>query len=238
MFPSELRGSLPRRVRLNSTNASPLLVAVLLLMGLGGAALGYDCYFDVKEVGQRTALRQAGRDTVGKVSATHAGHGPATVSYSFKVNDGYYSGRAEMPDYRLVLHESDPIAVRYLPTDPGVNHPADWEWSGLEVMDLIPQAFVLFFTLMGIVLLVPLFRDRELAREGRRTEGIVIDCSAVKTEFRVEYKFRTGDGVPMTGRTSAPVEYGSGARIWVLYLPQRPRRNSLYPLRYFEVADE
>ena len=123
MFPSELRGSLPRRVRLNSTNASPLLVAVLLLMGLGGAALGYDCYFDVKEVGQRTALRQAGRDTVGKVSATHAGHGPATVSYSFKVNDGYYSGRAEMPDYRLVLHESDPIAVRYLPTDPGAESP-------------------------------------------------------------------------------------------------------------------
>jgi hypothetical protein len=237
-FPSELGGSLPRKVQLNSTNASPLLVVALLCMGLGGIAFGYDCYDDLKEIRQRTVLRQEGRDTVGKVSARHAGHGRATVSYIFKVNEGYYSGRAEMPDYRLLLHESDPIAVRYLQTDPGVNHPADWEWSGLEIMDLIPQAFVLFLTMVGIVPLVALFRDRKLAREGKRTKGMVIDCSPGKTEFRVEYEFRTDDGVPMTGRTSVSDEYGSGARVWVLYLPQKPQRNSMYPLRYFEVADD
>jgi hypothetical protein len=235
--PSELRGSLPRKVQLNSANAPAMAVAVALCLGIGGIAFGFDCYSNSKEIEHRTVLRREGRDTIGKVTATHAGHGSPTVSYAFKVDEGYYSGKAELPDYRLILHESDPIAVRYLPTDPTVNHPADWEWSGLVIMDLIPQAFVLFFAIMGVVPLVALFRDRKLAREGRRAKGVVINCSPVKTEFRVEYEFRTADGVPVTGRTSVSDEYGSGARVWVLYLPQKPQRNSMYPLRYFEVAD-
>ena len=70
-----------------------------------------------------------------------------------------------MPHYRLILHEADPIAVRYLPSDPTVNHPADWEWSGLEIMDLIPEVFMLFFTSVGVIALVALFRNRRLGRQ-------------------------------------------------------------------------
>ena len=235
--PSELRGSLPRKVQLNSANGPAMVVAVALCLGVGGIAFGFDCYSNSKEIRHRTVLRREGRDTVGKVSATHAGHGSPTVSYAFKVDEGYYSGKAELPNYRLILHESDPIAVRYLPADPTVNHPADWEWSGLNIMDLVPQAFVLFFIIVGIIPLVALFRDRKLAREGRRAKAVVKDCSPHKTEFRVEYEFLTDDGAPVTGRTSVSDEYGTGARVWVLYLPQKPQRNSMYPLRYFEVAE-
>jgi hypothetical protein len=235
-FPSELRGSLPRKVQLNSANAPAMVVAIALCLGIGGIAFGFDCYSDLQEMSQRTILRQQGHDVVGTVSATHAGHGSPTVSYAFKVNDGSYSGKAELPNYRLIVHESDPIAIRYLPTDPTVNHPADWEWSGLIIMDLIPQAFMLLFFMGGIVLLVVLFGDRRLAREGRRAKGVVKDCSPEKSKFRVEYEFHTDDGTTVAGRTSVPDEYGAGARVWILYLPRRPQRNSMYPLRYFEVV--
>jgi len=236
--PSKLSGSLPRKVQLNSENAPAMIAAIALCLGIGGIAFGFECYSDLQEMSQRTILQQQGRDAVGTVSATHAGHGSPTVSYAFKVNDGYYSGKAELPNYHLIFHESDPIAVRYLPTDPTVNHPADWEWSGLITMDLIPQAFMLLFVIGGIILLVVLFRDRKLAREGRKAKGVVKDCNPDKAQFRVEYEFHTDDGLPVMGHASVPDEYGAGARVWILYLPQKPQRNSMYPLRYFEVAED
>jgi hypothetical protein len=235
--PSELRGPLPRRVQMNSTNASAMVVVVVLCLGVGGVIVGSACRGILTQIRERKALRQEGRETVGKVTATHAGHGPSTVSYKFQAGGTGYLGEAEMPNYRLILHEEDPIAVRYLPTDPTVNHPADWEWSGLDIMDLIPEVFMLFFTSVGIVALVALFRDRKLARRGRPAKGVVIDCSPGKSEFRVEYEFRTDDGATVTGHSSSPDEYGAGARVWILYFPRRPRRNSMYPLRYFEVVE-
>lgn len=235
--PSELNGPLPRRVQMNSTNASAMVVVVVLCLGVGGVMVGSACQGILTQARQRTALRQEGRNTVGKVTATHAGHGSPTVTYAFEANGLNYSGKAELTNYHLIFHESDQIAIRYLPTDPTVNHPADWEWSGLVIMDLIPKVFMLFLTSIGVVALVALFRDRKLARRGRPTKGVVRDCSAGKSGFRVEYEFRTDDGVPVTGHASSPDEYGAGARVCILYLPQKPQRNSMYPLRYFEVVD-
>ena len=233
--PSELRGPLPRRVQMNSQNASAMVVVVVLCLGIGGTMFGSACYGIFTQIQQRTALRRDGRDTVASVTATHAGHGSPTVTYVFKANGLSYSGKAEIPNYRLILHESDSIAVRYLPSDPTVNHPADWEWSGLG--DLIPEAFMLFLTSVGGVALVALVRDRKLAREGKPVKGVVIDCSRGKTEFRVEYEFRTDNGLQVTGHSSSPDEYGAGARVWILYLPQKPQRSRMYPVRYFEVVE-
>lgn len=235
--PSELRGPLPRRAQMNSTNASAMVVVVVLCLGVGGIMFGSTCHDILAQIRQRTALRQEGRDTVGKVTATHAGHGPPTVTYAFEANGLNYSGKAELTNDRPIFHESDQIAVRYLPMDPTVNHPADWEWSGLEIMDLIPEVFVLFLTSVGVVALVALFRDRKLARRGRPAKGVVVDCSPSKSDFRVEYEFRTQDGLAVTGHSSSPDEYGTGARVWILYCPQKPQRNSMYPLRYFEIVE-
>ena len=146
---------------LNSEQAR-LVVVVVLCLGLGGLMTGDFCYEIHKQIQQRRSLRAEGRDTVGSVTATHAGHGSPTVTYAFKANGLNYSGKAEIMDYRLVLHESDSIAVRYLPTDPTINHPADWEWSNEG--DLIPQVFILVFTSVGVIALVALIRNRRLAR--------------------------------------------------------------------------
>ena len=234
-YPSELRGPLPRRVHMNSTDASFLLVVVVLCLGIGGTAVGFDCFSTLKQMRQRTVLLRDVRDTVGSVSATHGGHGDSTVSYTFTANGANYLGKAQMPNYRMILHESDQIAVRYLPFDPTINHPAAWEWSGQA--DLIPKAFALFFATMGIVALVALLRDRKLARKGKPAEGVVIDCSPDKAEFRVMYEFRTDDGVRIKGSCNCAEEYEKGARVWILYLPKRPRRNHSYPMGFFSVVE-
>ena len=145
-------------------NGSALVVVVVLCLGLGGlitANFGFEIH---RQVQQRRILRERGRDTVGTVTVTHAGHGPPTVSYGFEANGRNYSGKAEISNYRLVLHESDRIAVRYLPTDPTVNHPADWEWSNQG--DLIPEVFMVGFTSVGVIALAALFRNRWLERYG------------------------------------------------------------------------
>ncbi len=146
----------------NGGNRLALVVVVVLCLGFGGLITG-NFWFEIhKQIRQRAILRQEGRDTVGSVTATHAGHGSPTVTYAFRVNGLNYSGKAEILNYRLVLHKSDSIDIRYLPTDPTVNHPADWEWSGLQIMDLIPEVSMLLFTSVGIAALIALIRNRRL----------------------------------------------------------------------------
>lgn len=147
----------------NGRNRVALAVVVALCLGLGGLITGNFCFEIHKQIQQRAILRQEGRDAAGIVTATHAGHGSPIVTYAFKANGLNYSGKAEILNYRLVLHKSDSIDIRYLPTDPTVNHPADWEWSGFEIMDLIPEVFMLFFTSVGVAALIALIRNRRLA---------------------------------------------------------------------------
>ncbi len=233
--PSELRGTIPRKVRMSSTDASYLLGVVIVCLGLGSIAVGYECASTIHQMRQRTVLQQEGHTSVGKVRETRGGHGNSTVTYTFDVGKMTYVGNAEMPDYRLILRESDQIVIRYLPSDPRVNHPADWNSSALAT--IVPETFALFFTTMGAVALVVLLRDRKLAREGKPGQGVVIDCRPDKSEFRLFYEFRTEDGVAMNGSCNCPEECGNGGRVWILYLPNKPQRNHSYPTRYFSVVD-
>lgn len=234
-YPSELGGPLPRKTQMNSTDASFLLAVVVLCLGLGSVACGFDCSRTLKQMRQRAVLRQDGQDTAGRVSAIHSGRGGSTVSYTFAVNGTNYLGKAQMPNYRLILHTSDQIGVRYLPSNPTVNHPAAWEWSGLT--DLIPEALALFFTIVGIVALAALLRERKLAREGKVAEGIVTNCAPNKQQYRVEYEFGTDDGARIKGHSDCSEHHEVGSRIWIIYLATKPRRNHSYPLELFQVVE-
>ena len=76
---------------------------------------------------------------------------------------------------------------------------------------------------MGGVAFALLSRERKLAREGKVAEGVVTDCVQEKNQFRVEYEFHTEDGVLIKGNDDFENAYGAGARIWILYLPQKPK---------------
>jgi hypothetical protein len=76
-----------------------------------------------------------------------------------------------------------------------------------------------------------------LACEGKAVAGRVTKCIPDDRAFDVEYEFITEDGLLMKGKGDSADEYGAGARVWVLYLPQKPQRNSMYPLPYYDVVE-
>jgi len=234
-YPSELTAPVPRKVQLNSNDAWLGLMIGLLLFALGGTVCGVRCFDAFGQMQKRAALRRDGREVVGKVIATHRGRGPTFVRYTFMVNGRYYRGDEQMPGYRLVLNSFDQITVRYLPSDPTVNHPADWEWS--EFMGLDLTAFSLVPVVIGSIVLVVFLGDRRLARVGKVAKGEVLRCEPNKTQFRVEYEFTAGNGTQTKGACDCWEEYKVGESIWILYLPNRPQKNHSYPLAFFGVAE-
>jgi len=237
--PSELAGPLPRKVAMSSDgDARQLLMLVLLFFVGGGIWLGWKVYDDVQQFQQRAILRTDGREVVGEVTGlSYPRGGPTKVKYRFTVHGVVYAGNAAEPGILgsgPLLHKSDQIIVRFLPDNPEINHPDDWEWS--PYIGIVPIAFQVFFFAMGTFLLVILLRERKLAREGKAASATVTSCTRSDKSFSIEYEFRTEDGVPMRGKSDRAEEQKVGAQIWILYLPQRPRRSQIYPLSDFDVA--
>jgi hypothetical protein len=136
------------------------------------------------------------------------------------------------------FQESDRILIRFLPSDPTVNHPDAWDWPlFLEPIDtIIMSSFYIFFGAMGCIMLAILYRERKLAREGRPAVAVVSTCARKDRTFRAQYEFRTEDGSSIEDSGYCSIQYEPGAIICVLYLPQNPRRNDPYPLPNFRVS--
>jgi hypothetical protein len=235
--PLELGGPLPRTVMLNlDGDARYLLIIVLLFFVGGGIWLGWKGYDDVLQFKNGALLRSNGRNVVGEVTGfSRPSHGPTSVHYKFAFDGVNYFGAAEEPEAKpeTSLNKADKIFVRFLPSNPAVNHPCAWEWS--LATGWVWVAFQVFFWGVGGIALVFLCRDRTLARKGNVATGIVTNCVPTDRSFHIEYEFRTADGTPMKGNTDRKEQHERGTRVWILYMPQRPRRNDLYPLLLFDV---
>lgn len=239
-IPSELAGSLPRKVRLNlggDGRFALILVCCFFIPGL--ILLGWKGHDDIKQFQQRTILRDHARQVVGEVTGfSFARYSPMSVNYRFTVNGVAYSGEAmepRSPGPGTSFNRGDDILIRFLPSNPAINHPDAWEWSAVTGWYFIVGE--VFLTSLGGLVLVLLLRDRRLARLGKAAAGIVIGCSRDDRWFRVEYEFRTEGGVLMKGHDDFKDEYGAGARIWILYLPQKPRRHHRYPLSTYTIVE-
>jgi hypothetical protein len=232
----ELFGSLPRRVA-RSGGDGFLPVALLLFFFLGGAAFfGWYIFDAVQQTQQRAALRSNGRLMIGEVTRlTYARGGKEYVSYIFTVDGVTYSNEVRVPgNSDVVLHESDRISVRFLPSSPAINHPDAWEWSAfLEVDSGVGGLFIMALATAAFHFLR---RDRKLARDGKPAQGVVKSCTPDGRRFRVEYEFDTENGKRLCGASSCKDTHEAGQNIWILYLPKRPRRNRAYPLSDYEIV--
>jgi hypothetical protein len=228
-MPDELAGPLPRKVEFDSNDAY-FLVWVVLIFVLGGAiCCGWYVSTSIKQVHQRAALRSNGREIVGQVTGLPTGRGTRYVKYSFTLEGRDFSGEARIPgNSGIVLHERDHIIVRFLPSDPTMNHPDAWEWSPL--MGLLPTGLLPFFGVLVVVALIFLRREQKVISNGKAVQGVVTGCTRNDGQFKVRYDFRTEDGGLVTGSSYSNDSYGTGDRIWILYLPESPRRNVSYPV--------
>ena len=220
-------------------DAQYLLLIILLFFVGGGLWLGWKVYDDVQQLKHRAQLRSDGRVVIGEVTGFSFGrYTPMSVNYNFAVNGETYIGKAlepENPGPGTRLDKGEKILVRFLPSDPSINHPDAWEWSANIGWWFV--AWVVFNWSVGSFALAFLLRDRRLARTGRVAAATVIGCRPDDRRFRVEYEFRAGNGDLINGHSDRADEYGVGAIVWILYLPSRPTRNDMYPLPLFHVIE-
>lgn len=240
MMPGELAGPLPRKVRLKVGEGDLrfLLPMIVLFLVGGGIYLGWICNYDFNQFQQRAILRTDAREIDGEVTGfAIRRYVPVGVFYKFIVNGTTYSGEAlepETPGPGSALDKGDNLPIRFLPSNPEVNHPAAWEWTADTAW--IPTAGVVGVVFIGAGILVGILREWKLARFGKAVLGVVLGCTPNGRLIRVEYEFKTENGNSIRGNTSRTDELGAGERIWVLYLPQHPRRNHRYPSDFFEAV--
>jgi hypothetical protein len=234
-IPAELRGSVPRKTRATTNGISLELGGLLFLV----FAVGMTIWATVATAHQmqlRQELRSGSSVTTGwKEKLVSGGRGQdEKLSYSFTVGARKYTGEARVPLAQLygVAH-SDLLSIRYLTADPTINHPADWEWSPQWTPFLVgPLAAG-----MGLLLLLSIRADRQLAQEGTAVLAIVTHCSPSRGGFIAQYEFRTEDGREMQGTGWSTDARKAGAKVCILYMPRNPKQNQPYPGPNMRIAE-
>lgn len=180
-IPSELDQVLPRKVDLDLSEGDGRFVVLTILFCLVGglASLGWMGYKDAGRVQQRAVLRGSAQTMTGTVTGISTNRGlPASVKYTFAVDGVTYFGEASERPYqhgKKPIRKADDILVRFLPSNPTINHPDAWEWSAAPEFYLV--CYFLFVTALGCGALIALLRDRRLARSGSVAAGTVTSCT-------------------------------------------------------------
>jgi hypothetical protein len=94
----------------------------------------------------------------------------------------------------------------------------------------------ILFVVPGTAILLTKRMDRRLVAEGKPVVAAVTGCDRSKSGFIVKYEFRAADGTMAKGDGWSQNRQEIGASIWVLYLPQNPGRNLLYPSLNYQVV--
>jgi hypothetical protein len=250
-IPSELTGELPRKVRATG-NGIYLTFLASAFLAFAFAAAVWACLNTVRQTEHRAALRGDSSVTAGEITRTRKMKSSEIVYYTFSANSRSYRGEAELPwQLHRDVERSNSLIVRYLPTDPDVNHPAAWEWSFFWWLPLSTDVVHLpefskesewfmalpIFGPLGFVLFIGLRTERKLLIEGVPADGLVTECApGTRGGYRVKYEFRTEDGRVVQGKCGGERQE-IGATICVLYLRRDSRQNNLYSKQNYRVAE-
>jgi hypothetical protein len=231
VIPQELIGSNPREVRLSEDGITLWIFVALLLAWIPIFAI-WICIQTQKSM----TLRQDGRIVIGKITEKWIPvRGSASIRYTFTVDGVAFSGKSNLPvNLRDKYQVSGNIPVRFLPNNPNINHPDAWEWSaGLYLGAYIYMVCASIFSIWCMI--TPLM-ERKMAREGKVAVGIVTSCKLYRSTCSIKYIFRTEDGRSFIGSGASNNSQQIGASILVIYLSNNPKRNSMFPLRNYQVV--
>jgi hypothetical protein len=226
-----------RKPRLSSKGRTLAKVALIFIVpGLVGA---FWLMFNIpRQLLRREALRRDGRESMGKITkfGKFGRSSEWWVDYVFVVDGQSIRNEVTVPpSFVDALRHADSLRIRYLPSDPGNNHPAEWEWTLItELGWLLPLAWMV----PGLQMVDILRQDRKLAIEGIRVSGTVTSCYSANNTVTVAYDFHGPDGDLRKGKGWSPCVKEAGTLIYVLFLPQTPSRSSPYPMEYYQLAEE
>jgi hypothetical protein len=237
LVPPELRGTIPRDVRLTAAGS------VLVAMAIAAAAAAFVTVIVLSVVHYRAAKERQLRERAG-VSATarveqvvvrRGEHPRRIVTYRYDVGGRSYVGR-------VTLHENDrrniargtPMRIEFVPWRPEASWMAGDRPSGVPIV-LIPLT-ALALLAAGAVIARILRRQWILLSEGRAALARVTGFKKVQREhkrkaYRVSYEFKTLSGARQTSRCEigkAPPPIGSV--IPIIYHRDQPTWSATYPL--------
>jgi hypothetical protein len=231
--PPELGGSPPRPVKLTGTGTALNVLALVMLVG--GVLLGIKLSNDAAAQSQTARLlKEQGAETQATVIRLWRGGGkdrPYRLTYQFEVQ-GRVFHRDSGASRRIweSLTEGSPLRVRYLPADPKLSHPADWESQQIPawVPLMVPAAFASY----TLIIILMLRKQRRLLEDGRAAPAVIYKVSATKGGKSVRYNFRSQAGTLEKG--SGLMARGlaqNGSVVTIIYDPEKPSRNAPYPFK-------
>lgn len=236
--PRELTRALPRETRISGRGMFNVILGILFL--IAAIALGFWLYNDgLQQAAQTAVLRSQGQQATAEITKLwHQGKDSTPmVRYAFTANGVRIRGDASVPKALWPgLQKAGFLPVRYLPSNPTVNHPAAWDRPTVPAWFpfLIPSVWAVG----SVILLFNLRRQGQVAAEGTPTAGVVTKCFRIKGGWSVRYQFRAKDGTILQGRDRVWDRMQPGANICVLYLPENPRRNYVYPMCLYRVVTQ
>jgi hypothetical protein len=232
---SKVNTEIPRKVYLDGQSAIALGFGLLMLL-FGIAMFIWMSNGAITGLHTRQVLVRDGRTVIGDIKKVSRERIGEFVRYAFSVDEVPYSGQAEMEMSNYELPgDQNRILIRYLPNDPRVNQPVNWQW--VSIWDAFPLLLLLSITALGAKVILTALRLRALMRIGIVALGKVTGCAPNKNLFKVYYEYAAEDGTTVEGSCDLKDEYEVGVSIPVIYLRSNPQRNYRFPVGGFRIAE-
>ncbi len=244
--PQELEQPLPRRIRLSGMGVFNCVFAAASIVA-GVAIAGHAVRDELRrEADNRSLARNIaaqGQETDATVTrlATTLGH---LVIYQYTVGGRSYSkGAFITAEHWQALQVGSPVAIRYLPSDPTQSFPeSDSPNSQTHWLLVLPVAGMALFFMFSFaaIQLAAVLPERRLLARGHSARGAVTRCNpgnkGRRSGYFLHYDFPLPDGSQCQGRKFSGQPMTEGSAVAVLYDPDRPRRNTLYPMESVRLA--
>ena len=229
--PDGLGYSSLRPVRLTGGGIALLVVAGAMLLGAVAAGIGLGATAR-RQAKDHRLLQEQGVNTEAQITRVWRSGGKDDqhlVAYRFTVQERAYAARKGVPA-RIwqTLKAGSSLSVRFLPSDPKVNHPT--EWNDTPMPNWLPYLLSGALAAIAFGCTIPLRIQMRLLTEGRPAPGIVTGLRRTKEGTVIRYEFQLLNGATAKGRGQSRRPPAIGSPVCVLYDPENPRRSAPYPL--------
>lgn len=236
--PEALRSTRPREIRL--TGSGKFLRFFSIFLAVGSIALGIVLYLKASvDLAQREDLVRRGISSSARITRHWKTGGKDTrfwIAYAYPHEGQEYQGRIQLgrKDWTSLTQDSS-IPIRFLPEDPDVHYLPGREGQLLPLW----VSFLIAPILLAIGWLVhqPLTSQARLLREGRPAPAVVKEHKKVKGGQETHYTFLLLNRAAAEGKMDASKDPPPlGSVLCVLYEPDRPQHNQVYPLSLVRTA--
>jgi hypothetical protein len=234
--PSGLRESRPRDVQLTGGGRALMTVAVLMFAVAIGAFVGLSGEVR-RQANDRRALLEHGVTVAGQVTRLWtSGDDRRRVNYRFVVDGRAYNDHTKVSnERRRTLQVGSEILVRYVPADPSINVLEGMTLGG-GMPAVLPAVIAALIAAGGSLFLLGIRGQRRLLAEGRVAPAIVTAHHSHSTSHggkhrSMTYEFPLLSGAVASGKSGTSAKPPAiGSVICVIYDPESPKRNKVYPL--------